>query len=151
MPDGAIAYRAQSSSCPLKKGGDWFKYPVELKAAGAVLSHASFGAYTVHAVTFPERKLKMLPRRSRRSASEILNEIMEDVPMERRGTLRQQVNGVIGYANNLLRQEGQKFEGAHMLRLRFLGREELRVITADPRFEAFLVAKVDELLSRTSG
>jgi hypothetical protein len=144
---GAARYRATSRACLIRREHEWWSDPVSVQEIGGQVTRMGFGEFTLHAVAFgpPDDAALQEPTRDWRT---ILKDIAASVPAADRVRVLRQVYGVVGAANNY--EEG-RYSARALLRVfkqRFLGNQDLAVITGHPLFPDFLEAKAHELHAR---
>lgn len=143
-PSLASPYTASTPGCPMSKSSAWWNDLRMVEQAGGVVSTESFGKYTLVAAEFPEQAQSTVERPAEESCS-ILREILSGLPESERSAIMRSTNGVIGSANP---KKGVMADVLEKLRVRFVNRDGLEVLTDHPRFDEYLVAKAYELAER---
>jgi hypothetical protein len=88
---------------------------------------------------------------TKRKWRDVLDEILDDVTdsEEQKRTYKQQVNGVLGYANGVVRRGDYNERSLCSACIqRFNGKEHLKPITSHLKFEEFLSAKIRDLIDK---
>jgi len=144
---GRAPYLSFSETWRLRREFDWWESRDELLRIGGHISQASFGPYTLQAMVFANAPTTTAVP-SEKDSRTLLAEILGHLSPAARLRLTRVVSGVIGSANNY--PEAQVSEAAllRVLHQRFLGRDDIAVVTAHPLFQEFVGMKARELHAR---
>ncbi len=148
--DGNIAYSGRSdgtlASPPSR--GEKGRVDEHYKYASAFYEF-SFGSERYLWVELPAEV--NLDATSNRDWRAVLNEILDDVPggADEKTKYKQQLNGVFGYANGVVRRGNYNERSLCSACIqRLAGNERLRPITSHPKFPEFLASKVQDLIEK---